>query len=424
MAARQAPQLRLFRNDFSARGRTFTLRLTGSGKSNRDAIGARVVVETDRMKKTRVVAAGSGFLSQHSKTLIVGLGDSTGIRSVTVTWPSGAVQTFTDAKLDTRARLTEGGRLESEALAPASAAPATAPAAPAPADPPDSAWLYEPFPAPAFSVSDVAGQTRSLSALAGNRRCCCSGRRRTRPAAPPSTRWRAVATRSIAGRCRRARHRHARRPGCRGAGSAAGRGRDGDRRAGRPRDGLRARQPPPVHEPPGSAVADRVPDRWRRAHRQGLPRIDRRGARRRGCRRHRGAGSGSAAVARRAVPRHVPLTAVAAQLPPLRPRADGPGPRSGGGRRLRAGGAGQPERVDAVPPGHAAREERRARPGARGLRARACPSARSRRGSQRSRRPSGAGRRHRRRRRPLPAPRSPPRPTTPTPSTTWAMRCW
>ncbi len=167
MAARQAPQLRLFRNDFSARGRTFTLRLTGSGKSNRDAIGARVVVETDRMKKTRVVAAGSGFLSQHAKTLIVGLGDSTGIRSVTVTWPSGAVQTFTDAKLDTRARLTEGGRLESEALAPASAAPATAPAAPAPVDPPDSAWLYEPFPAPAFSVSDVAGQTRSLSALAG-----------------------------------------------------------------------------------------------------------------------------------------------------------------------------------------------------------------------------------------------------------------
>ena len=49
------------------------------------------------MKKTRVVAAGSGFLSQHAKTLIVGLGDSTGIRSVTVTWPSGAVQTFTDA---------------------------------------------------------------------------------------------------------------------------------------------------------------------------------------------------------------------------------------------------------------------------------------------------------------------------------------
>ena len=375
MAARQAPQLRLFRNDYSARGRTFTLRLTGSGKSNRDAIGARVVVETDRMKKTRVVTAGSGFLSQHAKTLIVGLGDSTGIRSVTVTWPSGAVQTFTDAKLDTRARLTEGGRLESEALAPASAAPATAPAAPAPVDPPDSAWLYEPFPAPAFSVSDVAGQTRSLSALAGKPSLLLfwsATDAAGRAAVDALARGRDAIERS---RRRRARHRHARRPGRRGAGSAARRGRDGDCRTGRPRDGLRARQPPPVHEPPGSAVADRVPDRWRRAHRQGLPRIDRRGARRRGCRRHRGADSGSAAVARRAVPRHVPLTAVAAQLPPLRPRADGPGPRSGGGRRIRAGGAGEPERVDAVPPGHAAREERRARPGAGGLRTRARPSA-------------------------------------------------
>jgi Tfp pilus assembly protein PilF/peroxiredoxin len=167
MAARQAPQLRLFRNDFSARGRTFTLRLTGAGTSNRDAIGARVVIETDRMTKTRIVSAGSGFLSQHSKTLIVGLGDSTRIRSVTVTWPAGAVQRFTDAKLDTRARLTEGGRLESEAIAPASVAPAAAPPTPAPVDPLDSSWLYEPFPAPGFSVTDVAGQTRSLAALAG-----------------------------------------------------------------------------------------------------------------------------------------------------------------------------------------------------------------------------------------------------------------
>ena len=167
MAARQAPQIRVFRNDVSGRGRAFTLRLTGSGKSNRDAVGARVVVETDRMKKTRIVSAGSGFLSQHAKTLIFGLGASERIARVTVTWPSGLVQTLTDARLDTRARLTEGGRLEAEPLAPASVAPATAPAAAPPVDPPDSAWLYEPFPAPPFSVPDVAGETRSLAALAG-----------------------------------------------------------------------------------------------------------------------------------------------------------------------------------------------------------------------------------------------------------------
>src|SRR5207247_2881944 len=47
MAARSAPQLRLFRNDFSDRGAALAVRLAGT-RSNRDAVGARVTVETDR----------------------------------------------------------------------------------------------------------------------------------------------------------------------------------------------------------------------------------------------------------------------------------------------------------------------------------------------------------------------------------------
>ena len=54
-----------------SRGRaSLAVRLTGT-KSNRDAIGARVTVETDRMRRTKIVQAGSGFLSQHSKELLV-----------------------------------------------------------------------------------------------------------------------------------------------------------------------------------------------------------------------------------------------------------------------------------------------------------------------------------------------------------------
>ena len=52
------------------------VRLVGT-KSNRDAIGARVTVVTDQGSFTRVVKAGSGFISQHSKTLLFGLGTST-----------------------------------------------------------------------------------------------------------------------------------------------------------------------------------------------------------------------------------------------------------------------------------------------------------------------------------------------------------
>jgi Flp pilus assembly protein TadD len=167
MAARNTPQLRIFRNDYEPRGATFTVRLTGRGKSNRDAIGARVVVETDRLTRTKVVTAGSGFLSQSSKTLTFGLGRSQAIRRVTVTWPSGATQTFTAAPLGARMRLVEGGTLEAEAAPAAAPAAVTTTAMPAAVDPPGDIWLYEPFPAPPFTATDTTGAARSLSALAG-----------------------------------------------------------------------------------------------------------------------------------------------------------------------------------------------------------------------------------------------------------------
>jgi len=75
MAARQAPQLRVFRNDFETSAASIAVRLRGS-RSNRDAIGARVTVQTDRLQKTRILQCGSGFLSQHSKELVIGLGAS------------------------------------------------------------------------------------------------------------------------------------------------------------------------------------------------------------------------------------------------------------------------------------------------------------------------------------------------------------
>jgi Flp pilus assembly protein TadD/peroxiredoxin len=167
MAARQAPQLRLFRNEIGAAQSWFSLRLTGSGKSNRDAIGARVVVETEKLTKTKIVQAGSGFLSQHSKTLTFALGLSERIKTLTVRWPSGAEQRFADLAPRRHVRLVEGGQIEDEpgaASAPAAAAPA---AVPSPAATPASTWLYEPFPAPPFSAPDLDGETRSLTALAG-----------------------------------------------------------------------------------------------------------------------------------------------------------------------------------------------------------------------------------------------------------------
>ena len=166
MADRQAPQLRIFRNDFETTSASLAVRLRGT-VSNRDAIGARVTVETDRLRRVKIVQAGSGFLSQHSKELLIGLGASERVLKLTVSWPSGETQVFTDVPLNTRMRIVEGSSdVEKEAFKPRSAGPTTS-AAPAPAPAPRTTWMYEPFPAPDFSLPDLAGQTRSLAALKG-----------------------------------------------------------------------------------------------------------------------------------------------------------------------------------------------------------------------------------------------------------------
>ena len=180
MAVRQAPHLRVFRNDFAGRGASIAIRLAGTA-SNRDAVGARVTVETDRLRRTKIVQAGSGFLSQHSKELIFGLGASARVLKLTVEWPSGQRQVFDDVALNTRFRLVEGGTMETEAFRPAPSSPkkrapsvsnasAVEASALAPArveGPPDATWLYEPFQAPDFSLPDAAGRMRSLEALRG-----------------------------------------------------------------------------------------------------------------------------------------------------------------------------------------------------------------------------------------------------------------
>jgi Flp pilus assembly protein TadD/peroxiredoxin len=127
-------------------------------------------VETDRLRLTRIVQAGSGFLSQRSKQLVFGLGASQRVAKVTVVWPSGREQVLTDVTPNSRLHVVEGGAVEREPLAAAVSAPSPA-AAPNDtagiAGPPNATWLYEPFPAPDFAAEDLQGEARSLAALKG-----------------------------------------------------------------------------------------------------------------------------------------------------------------------------------------------------------------------------------------------------------------
>ncbi len=66
---RNAPQLRILHNDMTEMGRSIVFRLRGA-KSNRDAIGAAITIESGGLRQTRYLQAGSGFLSQHSKEML------------------------------------------------------------------------------------------------------------------------------------------------------------------------------------------------------------------------------------------------------------------------------------------------------------------------------------------------------------------
>ena len=88
---RNAPQLRLVRNVVENLPPSISFHLQGT-KSNRDAIGAAITVQTERASQTRMLQAGSGFLSQHGKDVFFGLGDVQGPVKVSIRWPSGLVQ--------------------------------------------------------------------------------------------------------------------------------------------------------------------------------------------------------------------------------------------------------------------------------------------------------------------------------------------
>lgn len=104
---RTSPQLRLLRNVMAELPPSIAFRLRGA-KSNRDAIGASVTVETARGRQTLMVQAGSGFLSQHSKEVFFGLGAGTGTVTATIRWPSGFVQELHDLPVNSRLWVEEG----------------------------------------------------------------------------------------------------------------------------------------------------------------------------------------------------------------------------------------------------------------------------------------------------------------------------
>lgn len=165
---RNSPQIRYLKNVLPDLPPGISFRLTGK-KSNRDAIGARITVETKSGRQTRTVRCGTGFLTQHTKELFFGLGDATAPVQATIEWPSGLKQKLQDLPVQHRIWVEEGvasTRMKPyRSLANSPANIASAGAIPLP--PQVETWLLVPMLAPDFSLTDNSGQSRMLSSGRG-----------------------------------------------------------------------------------------------------------------------------------------------------------------------------------------------------------------------------------------------------------------
>ncbi len=116
---RTAPRLRLMRNELPVGDRFVALHLEGDGVgTNRDAVGARVELATTDGVLRRSVRAGEGFLSQSSRWLHFGLGDSEVSGPVRVSWPGGGSEAFADVAAGGRYRIVQGSGRAAPAPAP------------------------------------------------------------------------------------------------------------------------------------------------------------------------------------------------------------------------------------------------------------------------------------------------------------------
>ena len=168
---RNAPQLRLLKNVVKELPPSIAFHLQGV-KSNRDAIGAAVTIQSGSGRQTVMVQAGSGFLSQHSKDVFFGLGEGKGSVRASIRWPSGLVQELHDLPINHRIWVEEGSeRWRAEPFKTQvahSSLPAEVPRDIEPLPTKVETWLLEPVTAPDFSLPDLSGKVRTLSPVRGN----------------------------------------------------------------------------------------------------------------------------------------------------------------------------------------------------------------------------------------------------------------
>jgi hypothetical protein len=96
----------LLRNDTKNTNHWIRLSLVGT-KSNRDAVGALVTVELQSRTLIRQRKGGASLESAHDPRLLIGLGQETHARKVSIRWPSGRLTTVEQLAADKGYRVVE-----------------------------------------------------------------------------------------------------------------------------------------------------------------------------------------------------------------------------------------------------------------------------------------------------------------------------
>ncbi|MDX1530208.1 MAG: FG-GAP-like repeat-containing protein [Rhodothermales bacterium] len=124
------PNIRLYENTTDGAGNWLKLNLVGDA-SNRAAVGARVrasaTIGGATVTQLREVSAQNTFGGQNALTVHFGLGDAAEVDELEITWPSGAVDTFTGVAANGFLEATEGQGLVAVAGEPGAAAPPAVP---------------------------------------------------------------------------------------------------------------------------------------------------------------------------------------------------------------------------------------------------------------------------------------------------------
>ncbi len=79
----------VFLNRLDTPSRSLRITLEGTGKSNRDAIGAKVTATAGGKPQVRMVSTAKSYASASEKTLTFGLGTNPAAETVDVVWPDG-----------------------------------------------------------------------------------------------------------------------------------------------------------------------------------------------------------------------------------------------------------------------------------------------------------------------------------------------